>query len=71
MLVVRKIEPSDKARWLELFRGYIEFYQAEISPNQYELTWERLFDPSYESHGFVAELDGQVSGKVQYRIKLD
>ena len=69
MLVVRKIEESDKARWLELFRGYMEFYQAVISPNQYELAWERLLDPSYESHGFVAELDGEVVGLTHYSFQ--
>ena len=50
MVRVRKVEASDKARWMELFRGYIVFYEADIPAEQYELTWNRLMDPNYESH---------------------
>ena len=69
MIKVRKVEASDKARWMELFRGYIVFYKAEIPAEQYELTWSRLMDPNYECHGFVAELDGKVVGLTHYSFQ--
>ena len=69
MVRVRKVEASDKARWMELFRGYIVFYEADIPAEQYELTWNRLMDPNYESHGFVAELDGKVVGLTHYSFQ--
>ena len=69
MIKVRKVEASDKARWMELFRGYIVFYKAEIPAEQYELTWSRLIDPNYECHGFVAELDGKVVGLTHYSFQ--
>jgi GNAT superfamily N-acetyltransferase len=69
MVKVRKVEASDKARWMELFRGYIVFYEADIPAEQYELTWSRLMDPNYESHGFVAELDGKVVGLTHYSFQ--
>ena len=69
MIKVRKVETSDKARWMELFRGYIVFYEADIPAEQYELTWNRLMDPNYECHGFVAELDGKVVGLTHYSFQ--
>lgn len=69
MIKVRKIEASDKAQWMELFRGYIVFYEADIPAEQYELTWNRLMDPNYECHGFVAELDGKVVGLTHYSFQ--
>ncbi len=69
MVKVRKVEASDKARWMELFRGYIVFYEADIPAEQYELTWSRLMDPNYECHGFVAELDGKVVGLTHYSFQ--
>jgi GNAT superfamily N-acetyltransferase len=69
MIKVRKVEASDKARWMELFRGYIVFYKAEIPSEQYELTWNRLMDPNYECHGFIAELNGKVVGLTHYSFQ--
>ena len=69
MIKVRKVEASDKARWMELFRGYFVFYEADIPAEQYELTWNRLMDPNYECHGFVAELDGKVVGLTHYSFQ--
>ena len=69
MIKVRKVEASDKARWMELFRGYIVFYEADIPAEQYELTWNRLMDPNYECHGFVAEIDGKVVGLTHYSFQ--
>ena len=69
MIKVRKVEASDKARWMELFRGYIVFYEADIPAEQYELTWNRLMDPNYECHGFVAELDGKLVGLTHYSFQ--
>ena len=69
MVKVRKVEASDKERWIELFRGYIVFYEADIPAEQYELTWNRLMDPNYECHGFVAEIDGKVVGLTHYSFQ--
>ena len=39
---VRKLEISDKERWLELFKAYIVFYESELTDEQFELTWQRI-----------------------------
>lgn len=41
-VTIRPLAPADKARWAELFKGYIAFYKATVSDQQIELTWQRL-----------------------------
>jgi len=69
VIQIRPVAPEDNASWLPLWHGYIEFYKAEIPKSQYELTWSRLLDPSYESHGLVAEVDGEVRGITHYSFQ--
>ena len=62
---VRKLETRDKHRWLELFKAYIVFYESELSPEQFELTWSRL-QSDFNMHGLVAEQDGNIIGIAHY-----
>jgi GNAT superfamily N-acetyltransferase len=65
---VRKLEISDKARWLELFQGYIVFYESELSPEQFELTWQRIHS-DFNMNCLVAEQDGRVIGIAHYMFR--
>lgn len=69
-LKIRAITQSDKTRWLELFKAYIEFYNSNLSDEQYELTWRRL-NSDYNMHGLLAERDGQVVGLAHYIFRPD
>ena len=66
MINVRPITESDKAAWLPLWHGYLTFYKTELPASQDDLTWSRLLDPTYESHGLVVEKDGVVQGITHY-----
>jgi GNAT superfamily N-acetyltransferase len=69
MANVRELQESDKSAWVVLWRGYIEFYEANIPEAQDDLTWSRLLDSSYNLHGLVAEVDGVVLGMVTYSFQ--
>lgn len=62
---VRKLEVSDKERWLELFKAYIAFYESELSPEQFELTWQRIHS-EFNMNCLVAEQDGLVIGLAHF-----
>lgn len=52
---VRRLEAKDKAAWLPLFKGYIEFYKSNVPDDVIELTWQRLLSGAEGMHiGFVA-----------------
>jgi GNAT superfamily N-acetyltransferase len=52
---VRRLEPRDKAAWLPLFKGYIEFYKSSVADDVIEETWNRMLSGQEGFHiGFVA-----------------
>lgn len=52
---VRRLEARDKAAWLALFKGYIEFYKASVADDVIETVWTRLMAGAPDSHiGLVA-----------------
>lgn len=52
---VRRLEAKDKAAWLPLFKGYIEFYKASVPEDVIETTWQRLLSGAENFHiGLVA-----------------
>ncbi len=69
MVTVRPIESSDKERWLELWSGYLTFYESALTSEQTELTWSRLHDSSFNLYGIVAEIDGKVIGITHYLFR--
>jgi GNAT superfamily N-acetyltransferase len=67
---IRALQASDRPRWDELWRGYLEFYRQELPPAITELTWRRLMEAS-QLHGFAAvDPDGRMVGLVHYHFHL-
>lgn len=65
-LEIRDLKPQDKAAWLELWNGYLEFYKHELSDLQTELSWQRLLHAKDGLDGVVAELDGELVGLAHF-----
>jgi len=42
MITVGKLEPSERAAWETLFRGYIAFYQREEPQEMYDRAWDEF-----------------------------
>jgi GNAT superfamily N-acetyltransferase len=55
-IVVTAITPQDRARWTELWRGYLDFYQTELPLEIYDHTWQRLIAEESPIHGLGARL---------------
>jgi GNAT superfamily N-acetyltransferase len=60
--LIRSALPSDEAVWRQLWRGYLDFYEASISDEITNRTWTRILDPDSAVMCIVAEVDGQVYG---------
>jgi GNAT superfamily N-acetyltransferase len=61
-LTLRSLTESDKSHWLELWNGYLTFYEQALSDEQTELSWQRLLHSEDGLHAIVAELDGKLVG---------
>ncbi len=58
MHTVRALSPKDKAAWLPLFKGYIEFYKSSVSDEIMETTWQRLMSGAEGCHIGLVVVDG-------------
>ncbi len=38
---IRSIERRDRQQWDRLWQGYLDFYEATLSQDRTDLTWER------------------------------
>ncbi|HTQ35392.1 MAG TPA: GNAT family N-acetyltransferase [Stellaceae bacterium] len=56
-IIVSELRASDRERWGELWRGYLEFYDTSLPDTVYQHTWERLMAPG-PIFGFGAWCDG-------------
>ena len=64
--MIRKLRPEDKERWLELWAGYLKFYQKQLPKSQTNLSWERLLNSTAGLNALVAEHEGEVVGIAHY-----
>jgi GNAT superfamily N-acetyltransferase len=55
-IVITPFRAEDRARWTELWRGYLEFYETSLPPAIYEHTWQRLMTPDGAIRGFGARI---------------
>ncbi len=60
-IIVTAITLPDRERWAELWRGYLEFYETELSPEIYEHTWQRLIVAESPIRGLGARLGGDAA----------
>lgn len=64
-ITVRPLRPNDHGAWLDLFAGYIRFYEETVPDDVIALTWQRLLGDDGELAGLVAQDgDGRVVGLV-------
>ncbi|WP_135506531.1 GNAT family N-acetyltransferase [Roseovarius aestuariivivens] len=66
-LRIRPIMASDKPRWAELWRAYLDFYETTLPDRIYDTTFARICSPVHEDqHGLLAIRDEVPVGLVHY-----
>jgi GNAT superfamily N-acetyltransferase len=61
---IRPLTQTDLAVWTQLWRGYLDFYDTQLSEAQYALTWARIHDPAEPQFGYVADVGTTSEGLV-------
>jgi GNAT superfamily N-acetyltransferase len=67
VIETRPLEATDRARWEQLFRAYIGFYERELSQAAYDRAW-REFASGARMHALGAWLDGRLVGIVHFLV---
>lgn len=65
-MIIRMACETDFERWLPLWKGYQQFYKADISEKTTAVTWARFLDVTEPMHCAVAEVDKKIVGLVAY-----
>ncbi|KAM9862032.1 GNAT family N-acetyltransferase [Leucobacter sp. BZR 635] len=66
-LILRAINPGDRASWEEAYRGYRDFYEVPHDPEAIDTVWGWLNDPDHETRGIAAVEGGLVIGIAHFR----
>ena len=66
-MIIRPIRPQAAPAWRALWTSYLEFYEATVSEDVYETTFQRLLSDEHPGqNGFIAVLDERPIGLVHY-----
>lgn len=57
MVTIAPLTAADHDDWMQLWRGYLDFYEAELDAATTSTTFARLIDPGFGIHGALARDD--------------
>jgi ribosomal protein S18 acetylase RimI-like enzyme len=57
-IIITPLGSHDRARWAELWCGYLDFYETRLPPEIYDHTWQRLIAAESPIRGLGARLGG-------------
>lgn len=55
---VTSLRADERARWAELWQGYLAFYKTSLPARTYDATWARIMAPDGGIHALGARSDG-------------
>jgi ribosomal protein S18 acetylase RimI-like enzyme len=63
---IRPIAPDERVNWERLWRAYLTFYGSSQSPQDADITWDRLHDPDEPMFGYGAYEGNELRGIVHF-----
>jgi GNAT superfamily N-acetyltransferase len=69
-MVIRELRTDEFEFWRELWNAYLDFYEVSVTPDVYEILWNRLhLEDEYEPRAFVAESNGRLVGLTHFLLQ--
>lgn len=65
-LVVRPLNPDERAAWEPLWQGYLTFYESSVTADTTDVLWRRLHDPNEPMFVLGAFSGGRLVGIVHH-----
>jgi GNAT superfamily N-acetyltransferase len=65
MVEITPLRREDEARWAELWRAYLAFYETILPAEQFADTWARILHGT-QIHGLAARREGAIVGITHY-----
>lgn len=67
-ITIRFVEEKDYQQWLNVYKGYINFYKRDFDENKVATVWQWIKDK--KMFALVAELEEKLVGLAHYREML-
>ena len=61
-MIIRDALPADRAAWMILWQGFLDFYETDLDPAITDHTWARLMDPACPMKMRLAEGEAGLLG---------
>ncbi len=61
-MIIRDAGPGDRADWIRLWQGFLDYYDTALPQEVTDFTWTRLMDPACAMKMRLAVLDGCAVG---------
>lgn len=66
-MLIRPLEPSDRAAWQRLWTAYLDFYESSVTPEVYDTTFARLLGDDPQDYScLIAEHEDRPRGLAHY-----
>jgi GNAT superfamily N-acetyltransferase len=65
-LLIRPLSRDERAVWEPLWQGYLDFYEAAVSPDNNDVLWARIHDPAEPIFALGAYRGGTLIGIAHY-----
>lgn len=66
ILDIRPVTPDQRDDWEQLFRGYVEFYHAPQTPENFDTVWRWIHEPTQALQSVIAWQNGSALGLAQF-----
>lgn len=63
---IRPLRADERAAWEPLWQGYLDFYEAAVSPDNNDVLWARIHDPAEPIFALGAYRAGLLIGIAHY-----
>ena len=65
--MIRSLKIKDKEEWINLYKGYADFYQVNMNEDKLNTVWNWLHNSEHELNGLIYEVNNKIVAIAHYR----
>ena len=65
--MIRSLKIKDKEEWINLYKGYADFYKVNMNEDKLNTVWNWLHNSEHELNGLIYEVNNKIVAIAHYR----